>query len=136
MQRSHQTCVEQLLRRFVFFCLTLLLVACGDDNGIHVKIKNLGDKTSAPLTNLALVVADAKHEWSAIESGETLSVTVRADPNSEREVVLIYTHAGKQKSWDGPILGMGRQGYRFILEIDADGNVTSRYCALPCSLDE
>jgi hypothetical protein len=31
---------------------------------------------------------------------------------------------------------MGRQGYRFILEIDADGNVTSRYCALPCSLDE
>lgn len=119
-----------------FLCIAQLLAACSDDNRVHFEIRNLADKTTAPLTNMAVIVGDDKYAWPTLAGGETQSVNLWPNPDSGREVGLHFTQEGEQKGWGGLKLGSGKQGYRFILEIDADGHVTSRYCALPCSLDD
>jgi hypothetical protein len=135
MQRSHQTCVEQLLRRCVFLCLGLSLTACNDDNRVHFEIRNIDDKSAAPLTDMCLIVDDDKYCWPTLSGGETQSTNLWPSPSGEREVVLLYTHAGERRDWVGPKLGRSQQGYRVYVQLGATGVMTSRYCALPCSFD-
>ena len=136
MRQSLQTDAKQLLRRIGLVCLWLLLVACSDDNRIHFEVRNLADKSATPLTDLILVAGDKKYSWSTLAGGETISVTLWATPNSGREVGLIYSQTGELKSYDGPKLGTNEQGYRVLFQVNATGVVSSRYCALPCSLDD
>jgi hypothetical protein len=123
------------VQRIGLVCLGLSLVACSDDNRVHFEIRNLADQSAAPLTDMGLTVGDDKYHWPTLKGGETQSVNLWPSPTGRREVVFLFTRVGERKDWVGPTLGMSNQGFRFNLEIDADGNVTSRYCALPCSFD-
>jgi hypothetical protein len=136
MRRSFLSNLEHIFWLSISLSLSLLLVACGNDSGIHIKVSNLADKSAAPLTDLILVAGDKKYSWSTLAGGESMSVTLRATPDSGREVGLIYSQTGELKSYDGPRLGISEQGYRVLFQINAIGVVSSRYCALPCSLDD
>jgi hypothetical protein len=136
MQRDFLINIVRLLRRGGLACLALSLAACGDDENIKIKVHYLAPNPAPALTDLRVFAGDDKYSWPSMASGETQSVTLKADPQSEREVVLLYAMDGRQQSWDGPKLGRSRQGYRVYVQLGAAGVMTSRYCALPCSLDD
>ena len=112
------------------------LVACSDDESIKIKVHYLAPDPAPALTDLRVFAGDDKYSCPSMANGETQSVTLKADPQSEREVVLLYALNGEQGSWDGPKLGRSRQGFRVYVQLGASGVMTSRYCALPCSLDD
>lgn len=122
--------------------LTLLAVVlsvpqagCDNDDGaIRVRVHYSGTAPAPALSNLVLIAGDDKFAWPTLENGGTETVTLHADPRSERELVLLYTLDGQAKSWDGPRFGPGRQGYRIHLEIDGGGKIDSRHCRLPCAI--
>ena len=116
--------------------LSVPQAGCDNDEGaIRVRVHYAGAAPAPVLSNLALIAGDDKYDWPTLENGGTETVTLHANPRSERELVLLYTMAGQAKSWDGPRFGPGRQGYRIHLEIDGDGRISSRHCRLPCALD-
>jgi len=135
MWRHHPTIILIPIR-ICLLCLGLSLMACSNDEGIYISVTNLADKTTPALTNVVVIAGDEKYSRSTLEGGESQSVTLHADPRSERELTLSFTQGDQRKYWGGAKFGMGNQGYRIDLQVDATGAVTGRYCVKPCSLDE
>jgi len=86
------------------------------------------------ITDVKVIAGSDKFHWPRLASGEKDSVTLKPEPDDDRQLTLLFTIAGQQKSWTGPQVG-NRVGYRLIMTIGPDGQVAGRHCLLPCRLD-
>lgn len=114
----------------------LLSAGCGVWGNDSVKVKIIFTDTNPMrrLTNVSVIVGSDKYFWHHITTGTVETVTLMPDPKDDRQMTLLYTLDGKQKSWDSPKFNVG-EGYRIEIKIDSDGAITHRYCILPCRLD-
>lgn len=128
--------IARAFGRGSLLCMALLLASCSKEGRVQLEVRNLADTSAAPLTDMGLTVDADKYHWPSLGGGEVRRVNLWPGPDGAREVVLYYTQAGNPKSWVGPRLGVSQQGYLVRLDIDADGSVSSRHCAQPCSLDK
>ena len=113
-----------------------LSVGCGMWGNDTVKVRILFTDTNSTrrLTDVSVIVGSDRFFWHNIVAGIVETVTLRPGARDDRQMTLLYTLDGQQKSWDSPKFDVGR-GYRIEIKIDAHGTVTYHHCILPCHLD-
>jgi len=93
-----------------------------------------GKDSAAEASEVRVIVGSDKFYFGRLAAGGKDTVTLKPGQEDDRQLTLLFTLNGEQKSWDGPKFGMG-VGYRIIMTIDPLGNVVDRHCLLPCQLD-
>lgn len=86
------------------------------------------------LTDVSVIVGSDKFYWHNIVAGKVKTASLRPGARDDRQMPLLYTLDGQQKSWDSLKFDVER-GFRIEIKIDAYGTVTHRHCILPCHLD-
>jgi len=111
-------------------------VGCGiwGDNTVKVKLVFTETNPARRLTDISVIVGSDKFFWRDLAAGKVETVTLMPGPRDDRQLTLLYTLDGEQKSWDSPKFDLGA-GYRIEIKVNAHGTVTHRYCILPCNLD-
>jgi hypothetical protein len=104
------------------------------NNPVKVKLAFTETDPLRRLTDVSVIVGSDKFFWHDLSAGEVETVTLMPGPQDDRQLTLLYTMDGEQKSWDGPKFNLGT-GYRIEIKVDARGTITYRHCILPCSLD-
>ena len=135
--RSTGSWVRDLPRHIGFWLLVGSLGAgCGIWGNDTVKVRIIFTDTNPlrRLTNVSVIVGSDKFFWHTIAPGTVETVTLTPRARDDRQMTLLYTLNGLQKSWDGPKFDVGT-GYRMEIKIDAQGKVAHRHCILPCRLD-
>lgn len=131
------------ISRHIRFCLlftaafTATLAGCTITKSETVKIKiAFHDQYHAhQLTNVSVIVGSDKYFFPTIIAGTTETVTLSPGVRDDKQLFLIYSLDGQQKSWDGPKITLNK-GYRIEINISGLGVIQDRHCILPCSLDE
>ena len=120
----------------VLLLLSLLAPGCrvwGNDV-VKVKVKFAASSPDRQLTDLTAVVGGDKYSWDVLHGGAIRDINLLPGPRDDRQLFFSYTLDGRQHHWDGPRFDAGT-GYAIELTIAGDGNVTSRHCLLPCTLN-
>ncbi len=125
--------IPRLLSLWLLICT--LIAGCGNWSNDTVKIRIVftDNNPTHQLTNVSIVVGSDKYFWRTIAAGKVETVTLRPSATDDRQMTLLYTLEGQQKSWDGPKFDVGT-GYRIEIKIDAHSFITHRHCILPCSI--
>lgn len=121
--------------KIIFFILFIAGCALLSSDSIKVNIEFASTTTFQKITDVSVIVGSDKFFWQEITAGEVETVTLMPGPNDDRQLTLLYTLDGQQKSWNSPKFELGK-GYRIWVKVDSLGKVTERHCLLPCSLDQ
>lgn len=100
---------------------------------MKIKIAFTDQTPAHQLANISVIVGSDKYFWHTIAAGKVETVTLRPGATDNKQLTLLYTLDGQQKSWDGPKVDVGA-GYKIEIKIDAHGFVRHRHCILPCSM--
>jgi hypothetical protein len=134
--RSTASWIRDLPRYIgLWLFVSSLSAGCGiwGNNTVKVRILFTDANPTHRLTDVSVIVGSDKFFWHNIVAGIVETVTLRLGARDDRQMTLLYTLNGQQKSWDSPKFDVGR-GYRIEIKIDAHGTVAYHHCLLPCRL--
>jgi hypothetical protein len=118
---------------FAFAAWVIMLAGAGCVRRSDVQVRVTCESgAGAAVENLTVFVGGSKSWWPTIAPGESVSVTLPPEGETP-QVSLVYTAGGTKRNWKGPSLTTG-VGYAVDLRVAADGSVTERHCARPCTL--
>jgi len=119
----------------IALCLSAL-TGCNawSNDGVEATVVFSGKDSAAEPSEVRVIVGSDKFYFGQLTAGGEDKVTLKPRPEDDRQLTLLFTLNGEQKSWDGPKFAMG-VGYRIIMTIDPLGKVVDRHCILPCQLD-
>lgn len=136
------------LTRFMLLALAGLVIAGGlwwwlpSSQSVDVSVSISNETAARGMRDITLVVAGDKTGWAELKPGETVSASFLPAPDDVPELTLIYRLAPMagtptdeaQHSWRGPEVKPG-QAYDIRILLDAQGQIQSRHCVKPCTMD-
>ncbi len=122
------------LVRGAFSCaLLILLMSCNDlkPNRVEVSIVNARDSAVGELSRVTVISGGDKFAWPQVGTGEEVSVSLDPGLNSDAQVTLLYTSAGKARQWESRSLAP-QSGYRVVIRFGRNEQPEADICVLPC----
>lgn len=118
----------------VVFAATIAGCNVENNKTVNIKIAFNDQHHAHQLTNISVIAGSDKFFFHSIAAGTAETVTLSPGAQDDKQVSLLFSLDGQQKSWDGPKFDIDK-GYRIEINIDALGVIQDRHCILPCSLE-
>ena len=102
-----------------------------ETNEYIVSVKYIGNEKNKNLRNISVIAGSDKFWWASMQDNESKTVALSTKKNPDTNVTLLFSLDDRERTWESGNFPENAD-YKIDLSINAEGNVESKICRIPC----